>query len=102
MLQKIISDQCGFLREFCGQDPYAKSLGAVCVMCCALSTLPPLPPHTAYFRSLQVRHYCLETMSEEKEATFRAIDDDLKKEYSDGEPVKTFFFVITQVKAIRK
>ena len=41
-------------------------------------------------------------MSEQKEATFRAIDDDLQKEYSDGEPVKTFFFVITQVKAIRK
>lgn len=41
-------------------------------------------------------------MSGEKEATFRAIDDELQKEDSGGEPVNTFFFVISQVKAIRK
>ena len=41
-------------------------------------------------------------MSGEKEATFRAIDDELQKEVSEGEPVNTFLFVITQIKAIRK
>lgn len=63
---------------------------------------PPPPPTYGLFSKSARPPYCLETMSEEKEATFRAIDDDLQKEYSDGEPVKTFFFVITQVKAIRK
>lgn len=41
-------------------------------------------------------------MSGEKEATFRAIEDELQKEDSEGEPVNTFFFVITQIKSIRK
>ena len=51
ILQKIISDQCGFLREFCGQDPYAKCLAAVFAMCCspsALSLQPQLGKRNIY------------------------------------------------------
>ena len=72
-------------------------------MCRVLSTLPSPPPHPIRLIFVVCKSpYWLETMTEEKEATFRAIDDDLQKEYSDGEPVQTFFLVITQVKAIRK
>ena len=64
---------------------------------------PPNPsPRRLIFVVTARPPYCLETMSGEKEATFRAIDDELQKEDSGGEPVNTFFFVISQVKAIRK
>ena len=86
---------------------YAKCLAAVFAMCCSPSTLslflpPPPPPGRLIFVVTARPPYCLETMSGEKKATFRAIDDELQKEDSGGEPVNTFFFVISQVKAIRK
>ena len=83
---------------------YAKCLAAVFAMGCPPpppSLFPPPPPRLIFVVTARPP-YCLETMSGEKKATFRAIDDELQKEDSGGEPVNTFFFVISQVKAIRK